>query len=278
MRLLPVSATEDAILDALARYQFLTAPQLLGLRVTSDRSHLYAALAKLKRRRPPAVASLSFGSIPGRGRLADINLLTPPGARLIEERERDTCQVLVHKRPSVFRNDYDHRVGCVGFHIALERWAGENGQQIDFFDTYYDPVSGGGRGIKTAPKTRIPYSGGAIVPDAVFALIGADGVTRLCVYELYCGRRTKRVEDQLRAYFQALEEDAIEERYHYDNAARILLVFADQTALDLVRDRLANHPKLATVNECFYLATRAASEADVRKCWTRFDGEAVALL
>ncbi len=273
----PFTTLETAILDQLATYQFLTALQLITLGVNRDRKRIYTALAELRRRRPEVVRHLEFGSIPGRGRLADLYALTPHGADVISELYRGSVQVPVHKRVDTFKNDYWHRVWCVDFHIAARAWAASNNQKTDFFYTYYDPGIGGGRGKKAQKKTRIAYGKNFFEPDAIFQFTDEAGTARLFVYELYVGTRTKRVEDQLRAHLYAMGEDAVETAYEVSGAARHLVVFDDQSRLDLACNRLRDHPWFTDANEVFFLSTRDNVKEDFLGAWQRFDGEVVKL-
>ena len=174
-------------------------------------------------------------------------------------------------------NDYFHRVGCVDFAIAVHEWAGKHGHQVDLFHAYYDPVTHGRAGRRARLQTTITLSNGALVPDCIFSLTSPDGVRRLFAYELYRKKRTERVLRQLEAYLVAIEENAIQKAYQFDKAVRILCVFDDQKALDLVRKRMEAHPGFAARARWFFLAPETATNADFIGAWQRISGEGVRL-
>src|SRR4051812_25173752 len=80
------SQTEEAILEALATYRFLTPKQMLRLSVTKAPSHLYEVLRALELRKPLVVKKLDFGALPKYGRLDTTFVLTQAGAEVLRER------------------------------------------------------------------------------------------------------------------------------------------------------------------------------------------------
>ena len=272
-----ISETEGKILEAVAHYRFLTARQLMRLGVTSDKT------SPLRQARVPSnhhavlpsstsfASGLSQASADWRASIFWPSTARPRSQHMIQ-RSRGSC---IHKSLHAFRSDYEHRVGCVDFHIALRSWAEMAAVRIDFFDAYYDPVPGGGRGRQLHHKTRVAVAGrGVLVPDAVFATVVQSGVKRLYAFELYNGIRTERVMGQLEEYLVAIDQGAIENTYRYPDAVRVLIAFDLPNALPLVCDRASALPAFTRESEQFFLATPAALERDFAAGWQRFDGAA----
>ena len=239
---------EHAILGALATYRFLTSKQLLELGVTADKSYLHERLRALCRRTPHAIRKLEFGRYPTLGRLHDVYLLTEAGARLHDLKAFEAGEMLVPTCEIPWKNDYFHRLSCVDFHMALARWAESNSQQITFYDTYFDPVRGSGKGGKAKAVTSIKLSSGTVVPDAVFMLTDGLGKKRLCVLEVAKGWRTDRVVKQLARYTVAFREKAIQKACEskageYSSGVRLLLVVDDEKAFELIQERVLNRHK-----------------------------------
>src|SRR5690349_2625354 len=99
-----LTATEHAIFTALATYRFLTVLQLLSLGVTSSRRYLYRILQRLSARHPRVIRSLAFGVHAEKGHLPALYYLTPAGAELLAEANRDE-PVAVPERVHRFAND-----------------------------------------------------------------------------------------------------------------------------------------------------------------------------
>ena len=159
-----ISATEEAILDVLACYRFLTPNQMFRLGVTAAKPHLYATLRKLQIRKPAVISVLDFGALPRRGRLSRLYALTPYGAEVAADARRDGEIIETPKRIRAFVNDYFHRLACLDFHIALRAWAERSETTINFFHTYYDPQLVPMRRRSTARKPRLSSSEVSLFP------------------------------------------------------------------------------------------------------------------
>jgi hypothetical protein len=176
--------------------------------VTSSRRYLYRILQRLSARHPRVIRSRAFGVHAEKGHLPALYYLTPAGAKLLGEANRDE-PVAVPERVHRFANDYFHRINTVDCHIAIGQWAAGTRSTIEFFDTYFDHSTG------RKPRTQVALPRGYVIPDAVFRLIAPDGKARLFALEMYNGRETHRVERQLARYQIALEHEAIEDAYSH---------------------------------------------------------------
>lgn len=246
----------------------------MRLGIKRDRSDMNKVVTRLRNRRPKLVASLHFGVHPVTGKIAPMHALTPKGGSFVEENIWEEGTVPVHKHLTLFAHDRNHRELTIDFHLAVRAWASQHENQVDFFHTYYDPGEGGGRGVLSKKKTRIAYSNGRwIEPDAIFSLTDDDGTQRLFVYELYLGKKANYVVKKLRHHFEAMDENAVEDAYQKESAARFLIVFDTDDELGRIQERLRTHPFVEENPEFFFLSTRERSAADFLDGWQRFDGE-----
>lgn len=273
MRVETLTDTEQAVFEALATYRYLSAEQMMRLSVSRAKRHLYSVLRALTIRTPPVVVELDFGTLVGHGRLSRLYALTPHGADILAEALGHCEEIEAPTRVTKFMRDYFHRVNCVDFHIAVRQWAARFGATIDFFDTYYDHATGPTARGGFLPKTRIALSRGILVPDAVFRFTTPDGAQRLCVFEMYNGTETARVEKQLRAYLTAHTEEAIENAYHYDAAARLVCVFDTRKGLELVGNRMAGDPLFRDFAPFVFSKTLEDVTMDFVIGWRQFDKE-----
>lgn len=275
--------THQAIFDALATFRYLTPDHMMLLGVTKNKGYLYDTLSKLiwankkekKLRKPAVLVELDYGVLPGKGRLSRLYALTRHGADLLEEAQGEGRNLTIPKRIVATPSDYFHRCGSIDFHVALELWAHSENVQIDFYKAYYEPRGNGSS--KFAPVTRLKMDRGYLDADAFFAFTTSDGVKRLCAFEMCRGRRTKYVEDKLIAYMQACEKAVIENAFNYDHGARVLCVFEDARALELMQKRLAIEPTFDEYREIFFAKTLANVMEEFKEGWCHFDDEQVAL-
>lgn len=269
-----VRPTEERILEALATYRFLTSAQLMRLGVTSDRTHLYDTLRTLKRRKPALVRELAYGPAPGIGRPPSLYLLDPNAGPVLADIDPSWHGLAIPRTVRAITTDYRHRVLCVDFHIALRAWASSTGGRVDLYAAYYDPVPAGGRGRQPHHRTRVAFPGGVVVPDAILALVDKRGARRLFAFELYAGRRTDRVIEQLETYLRAFAGKALETAYPNEYGIPVLVAFEDREGMDLVRERARDHSGLSGAGASFFLAAVPDFADGFPHAWRRFDGTA----
>lgn len=236
----------QAVLEALAKYWYLTTNQMLALGVARDRGHLGKVLASLlsiskttddTSRRAKEIGELDFGTLVGKGRLPRMYYLTPKGAELVGMIHPDLAPIPYPVRVTKFSNDYSHRVRSVDFHIMVNAWAERNAQRIDWWQNYFDFSA------NSFPATRFRVGKRNIVPDISFMLHDQAQTERLFVVEVANGMDTSRVTRQLKNYCKALQDGAINTHYDYgNNAVRILFVFEHRRLMELVQKRADTDP------------------------------------
>lgn len=246
-------ASHLAVLEALATYRLLTAEQLLRVGVAKNKSHLYSLLRELHpskecerqageaepslpRRRGLLIGCLGFGNERGRGSRARVWHLTRAGAVKLAELQGALEPVFVPAKIEPYASEYEHRTHTIDCHIALRRFAEQADFRLDFVRTYF------GRGDERY-GTRIGYlldeREATIVPDMVFGLTSAHGISRLFAFELYEGRRTLRAVERLSAYADVIHQEALEKVFGFgDGAAQVIAVFDTPAGERLVRNEL----------------------------------------
>lgn len=272
-----ITATQRAILEALATYRLCTAEQLHAIGVTKHLRHVYTVLGELcpkerepsptprPKRRNLLISYLPFGNVTGRGSRADVWYLTRAGAKELAELRAELEPVKVPERIEPYPNEYKHRCDCVDFHIALRRFAEQAGVRVEFVHTYF------GRGDERY-RTRVSYKRdrrvAVIVPDAILQLIDERGVGRLYAFEMYEGDRTARATERILAYLDVIEQEAIEKAFGYGSyAAQVLVVFDTEAGERLVRERLAEHAEFGAFAQLFFFKTLPEVQAEFRSGW-----------
>lgn len=265
--ILSLSPVAEAALEALATFRYLTPAQMLDAGVCRDRRHLYDVLPKLMRiavvdgkrvARPKEIGELDFGVEPARsgyaaGRRSRVYYLTALGAELLALARPDVGLAEHTKRPTMFDNDYWHRVRTVDFHIALSKWAQDNDQEILRFETYYDWSGISPNGIPQ-PRTRIHFARKSLEPDAIFQLQDTNGSIRTFAFEMANGMRTGHVTKKIVRYCEALEHGAINDALELGSSAvRVLFVFEHPKNLELVQQRLCADRRVSAWHPHFFL-------------------------
>ncbi len=262
-----ISPRQMDILEAIARFGYLTARQILGLGIYSDLASLYDALRALSRQ--GLISSTQPQPKPGAGRFPGVYALSKAGAALIGDLEGRLVAPLrgaVRGSPPL---DIEHRTAIVDVHLAMAAWAKAQGHTLTRFTPDFAPSGQRGR-----RATVIPTPDGDYTPDALAVLDCADGIRRPCVIEVYRGGMTGRAGYLLRKLPKDLVSfysDEVAEALDGRGSAPRLLVVVDGARL---RDEvLAKRPEPDLPGWRFTFI-KALDELSVfGEGWWGFDGQ-----
>ena len=268
------------VLEALARYKFLTTGQMLWLGIMTDRANLNRELKKLRDRKKPLLTTISFGVDPRIGKLENFHTLTLHGVSYLREQMQLPLEEIKHLKgtSTVFHRDYFHRLSTINFMIALDLWSIDQMKEITFFDSYFDTTGNANKDKNLVSKTRIDIPGQkSLYADGIFTLSSPEG-NLLFAVEVYRGKDTARVMQQLRLYAYALGSGAINEKYDYGQAIRVLLIFDQPGNMEAVLEQLATDPFFEHVRPYFLLkAYQDILDPDLLSFWVSGERKVVGL-
>jgi hypothetical protein len=276
------SPQQTKILLSLAKYKYLTISQFLSLEVGKDKEFIRKNLSLLREKR--LTDRMTFGLIPAKGKFEDIHFLTERGAKeILSNTDLQPDQVRHPSRASTFfKNDYLHRVSTVDIMIAFNVWADGQGYQVDFFDTYFDKVGSqkaSKQGIQSKTRFDLP-NGQNISPDGIIKYSTANNSFLYCL-EVYNGKDTKRVTEQIRKLAYATFEGIPSEKYGHDKANRNLIVFQYDTYKQTAIERIKQDPYLSQFDglERFFLFNSVDSaKKNFGQSWSDLDGNLIDLV
>jgi hypothetical protein len=256
------------ILDALARYGYLTAPQIMKLGLYRDKASLYGALSNLGRLH--LILGTEPQALPGAGRFPAVYALTAKGAEEIGCAIDRAVKPLRGAKPGKPPLDVEHRTAIVDCHIALNAWAETAGHRLAWFTPDFAPSSLHGR-----RATAIRTASGDYTPDALAVLDCADGIKRPLVFEVYRGGLTDRPQylraklpNDLRAFAMPELRESVRAGLEGTFSAPRLLVI---TASDKLRDSVLSNPPAPELPGWgfTFLKTLAEIEVDFGGGWWR---------
>lgn len=268
---------QTAILSSIAKYKYLTVNHFKALKIGSSDRLIRDNLKILRDRK--LTEKMSFGTIPIKGRFQDLHFLTERGAKmLIESLELEPEEVKHPSRASTFfKNDYLHRVSTIDLMISFNQWTEKNGYIIDLFDTYFDKV-GSQRATETGvqSKTRFDLPNGKnISPDAVIKY-EANGKKYLFCVEVYNGKDTKRVIEQIRKLTYATFEGIPSKKYNHNKTNRNLILFEFDDYKNYAIDRIKKDPYLSQfegLEKVLFFSSIEAQKLDFGANWTDLNGK-----
>jgi len=232
------------ILELLATYKFLTTSQLLRLGVVKYKPNLLNLLKDLRERQKPLIDRIRFPVHAKFGRIQDVYYLTKYGVKfLIEYLDWQVENIKYPKgTTSFFFRDYFHRLWTIDFHIEFRLWAENEGYEVLFFHYYFDKI-GANRTKRNLPRlealTKIPYNNGGnfLLADAISMFKTPQRKYLFCL-EVYTGKDTNRVINQLEKYTLALAEGQPSLKYNFYRGARIYVTLEHKTHLEAILNRM----------------------------------------
>ena len=268
------------ILEALARYRYLTSRQIIALGIVSQRSNLSRVTSRFEVFTKPLIERSRYSNPApeggGRRSKEDLLTLTKRGAEFLAqiEPDRDDDIRFVNSK-GVSARDYDHTRETVDFHILLDQFAAMYGVKVDCFHTYHDHTgANAGRqaaqGIDllrrqttfTVPLRNASggYSGEKMKfsADAVCHLTDPTGKGHLFAVEIQRGMDTKRLHKKLKdSYLPALEEGTLSYAYDVDYDAKALIICENPSLVTKTLERLEVDPDFNEFRGCFAFHTIA---------------------
>ena len=278
-----ITALDADILRALSTFTYCTIPQLARVVGVKNENSVKNALQRMRAFSRPLVKKWEYAFIAGVGRLHSISTLTHAGANVLAEIDRIDAEAIYFPALGVqYSRDYMHRRAFVDCHIAVSKWATENGAEVNFFDRYF-LAEGGNHStgkdalIRREYQTRIVLPTGAIIiPDGVFSF-RQEEKERLCVLEIHQGKETKKILHQLTEHIRAIECGAIRKKHGQDEANFVLSVYEHRETMEAAMKRFAALPEYAAIRLAFHFATVADVSEELRQAWQLASGERVSL-
>lgn len=264
------------ILEALARYRFLTIPQLVTLGAGEEkgvRTRLQDLLtAKLIDRQ-------EFRLGPSAGRLHNVHWLTAKGARFLAD-ANDEVPVEAPRAREIKPAHAWHRRLTVDAMIAADRWAKATGQELPRVRSYME-----WRGPSSVTGIALP--GKNAIADMILDTTDTAGNRRMYVLEVYCSNYSEGQSTfsrkQLEPYVFGGTTDALDDALGIaktEKAARVLVVCDSIQLRDRLLRRLPERPGMPPrahqVWNRFHFKT-ADELRDFGTEWHRVDGTAANL-
>jgi len=252
-----ITNIQSNVLEALARYKFLTMSQMLALDIgTVHYQYLWKQVASLRDRGKPLVGCHNFKiPQPRKGKVESMYYLTKEGKRslvldlLIPEEE-----IKMPLGKTVAYKDYLHRKFTIDFQIVLDKWATQKEYEVPFFDTYFDKTGNNRVGRNLRAKTRISLSDtDYFIPDGAFKVFKPDGSQKLYLFEMYNGKDSARIVRQMHKHAQAMTFRCTHKKYDLDESKsyKVVLVFQFHSILESVIARVQNDPAFTYVQKYF---------------------------
>ena len=264
-------------LIALSKFKYMSRSHFVAYEVAKKNPSLQNNLTILREKK--LINRYSFATVPTKGRMEDLYFLTEKGAKIVAENLDTPLDSIRYPNRSTteFKNDYNHRVATVSTMISFVLWAENQGYEIDFFDTYYDKVGSQRKsetGVQSKTRLDLPNQTN-ISPDAIIKYDGNDKSYLFCI-EVYNGKDTKRVIEQLRKLSYATFEGIPSKKYDHPKGNRNLILFEHESYIQATIDRIKQDPYLSQfegLERFFYFKSIEAVKNDFGRSWRDLEGK-----
>ncbi|WP_052600164.1 replication-relaxation family protein [Aureispira sp. CCB-QB1] len=244
------NATHSKIIESLAIYKFLTYSQMVRLGISKQKPYLSRNMKLLLEKK--YVARLDFGVDPTRGKLESFfYLLGKAKTLLMDEWGWNEEKIkLPIGRSSFFSKDYQHRKGTIDIQINVYQKAEQDGNEVLFFNTYYDKVGSANNGSLKA-LTSVSYGQDQyLIADAIFMLKKGENLDLYAV-EYHRGIDSKRMLRTIEQYGRVLAEGSLSLKHGLNKNAKVLCVFEKQVCLEATKERFMNDSRFESLRELF---------------------------
>lgn len=267
--------TQTEILLALSRFKFLTTSQIQKV-VPREIAWLRKQIVLIANRESALIEKLNFGFHPKYGKLENVFYLTPIGKELL-------CQTLNIEREAVkmpignstlFFKDYTHRRNTIDIHVHLYLWTRTTDFEIDFFDTYFDKIGNNRRDKNLQAKNKISLTNDDyLIPDGVTVISNSE-TSFLYLVEMYDGKDTKRVIEQLHKHAKAIALGTPSLKYGFKKSNRVLCVFEFESNMKAVLSRIRYDPTFSAMTNHFLFTTlEALKKGDFTEGWLNLENK-----
>jgi hypothetical protein len=274
-----ITEQQSRVLHELSRYKFLTASQFHRLGV-GEITGLREKIKALIEIRKPLLGRINFGVHPKKGRLEYVYYLTPYGQNILIEDfglEKEKIKMPVGNS-TLFYKDYTHRKNTIDYQISLYLWAEKQGFEVVFFDTYFDKIGNNRRDKNSQAKNKI-FIGEDLymIPDGIYFLQDSSE-KQLHLFEMYDGKDTKRVMQQLEKHGLAYELGSPSTKYDISKAHRTILVFEFDSIKQAVIKRAKEDEYFADISRFFRLNSLEQTKDNLADNWVTLRGEKISFL
>lgn len=240
------------ILEALARFKYLTSQQLQIIFNSKTTSAINTAIRSLKGFKYPLVKSISFGIVPWYGKLPHVHYLTSSGVKVLTEKlimPKHLINAPI-QRNSFFQRDYFHRIATITFNILFQRWLINHSHQLYFFKSYFNRE----KQENNQRVTTIKLKDYKAEPDGI-GLYFTNTEPHLFLFEQHNGKDAQRAINQMINHCYWLANGAASEQFKLNKPVKIYYVFEHESCLKATLNYFTNDKWLMRFRHHFYFKT-----------------------
>jgi hypothetical protein len=170
------------------------------------------------------------------GRLENIYYLKQKGVNFLSDEIWYSSHNIKYPQNlnSLFFRDYFHRIYTIEFHITLLKYLVQNNWTIKTFDTYFDKIWNNRKDKNLKAKTKLFFNDGTyFIPDAI-CLYYKKEKPHIITFEMYRGKDSKRVIQQLTKHLKSLNEWLPSKVFNKKIGSKVVCLFESKNSMQSV--------------------------------------------
>ncbi len=245
-----INNIQAEILENLGRFAYLTVSQLQRL-TGKSLGYLREQLASLSHRK-----YIKSYHIDRPGKAENMYYLTASGRDVLLDNEKCFADdIRLPKGIPLVLRDYNHRRNFIDMHIALYKYLTEHNVNVPVFLTYFDKQGNNRTAHNLEAKTKISLGDELFyIPDGIM-ITQVEQIRKLYLIELYNGKDTLRVINQLSKHVKAIALGTASKKFNIQANPIVLCVFEHDSNKTSVVKRLQDNERVTAMNELFFFAT-----------------------
>jgi len=264
-----INDIQGIILSHLGFYGYLTVSQLKRL-TGKSLGYLRQQLAILSQRK---LIHSYHVEVTAKVRAENIYHLTEAGKAVLFENDKIFTDIRVPIGKPLVVQDYSHRKAYQSLCIELVELFRSKGILLTLFASYFDKTGNNRKDANLSSKTKIALSENSFfMPDGVM-ITTFENKRSLYLLELYNGRDTIRVLQQLSKHTLAISKGTPGKTFDINANPFVLSSFEYEGCKDAVIKKLQQNERFTPMKQFFFFASQQDVLKDCVNAWRNITGD-----
>ncbi len=268
-----ITNSQMKILEALARYTFLTVPLIDTLGVFKNPISIYRSLRGLKDLSKPLIITQNFGVHPTRGQLHSLIYLSKYGKEVLLDNGHKEVNINIPSAKTFVSTDYFHRVANIQTFVFMDLYL----QSIDkakilFFDYYFSKTSRTSQEYSRALNRIDLENDNYIIPD-IITKFNIDEKEYLYLIEIHNGNDSNKAFVQCLQHIKAIDLGSPKDKYNHPRNNRVIFIFEQKGCMNAVIKKINSTENLKKYLNLFLFKTIEDMKNNFGNNWIKFNGE-----
>lgn len=259
------------ILEALARYKFLTYSQIIRIGIFNHRSNLSNSMKYLRDCKCPLVRK-----IPHRIGSESKHYLTKFGMEVLSQlRPKEYNESNIQYLKKVIYTDTQdqlHRTSIIDIQIELDFACLENQVQLLLCERYFDTIGNRRKDNNLTSKTAVQFERGAAINADLTFMIKTSVQNELYLLELENGSDTGKGLEKCIKHGKAILAGTANTKYRHESGYRTLWVFEKEATMQGTMKKVQASPFFDKLTEFFLFKSKDKVGNDFRNGWLNASG------